>query len=109
MWLLLGSRCRGWRRSTNGIADDSICGGRIAVVRIAFYERVIDQKGRAFQRTGLRSIGGEGATVDSAEQITGLRITDRGFRHINRDCPVGIVVAGRIGSSLQILLRHSNY
>ena len=94
------SRCRS-RSSTSDIADDGVCRSRMAIIPLGFNERVIYQQGRTLQVLSLAGIAGEGPSVNSSEQITRLRISDRGFWYDKRNRTVGVETASRQVSYLR--------
>ena len=84
MRFLLG--CRAWRRlGANRVSGHRVCCSRVAIIRIALDEGVIDERSRTLQVVRFGSIPGDRLTTDCAQQIADLRITDIGFRYIDRD------------------------
>src|ERR1700736_3780675 len=77
-----------WRgRRTRGIADHGVCRSREGIIGLSFDEGMVYYSGRALQ--GLRrSVPGiECPSIDRAEEVPGLWISDGGLWYVDGDQP----------------------
>src|SRR5438034_8601282 len=85
------------RRPTSYIAHDGVRRGRMTVVPLAFNECVVYQQRRALQELSLRRVACERPSVNSSEQITGLRAANYGFRDYKCNRSISVKAASGQG------------